>query len=178
MAATQTIENGCLVTLKVAMFDAQGQLLERGETPLAYLHGAGDIFAAIERALAGKAAGAKLSVALDPDDAFGDYDAERVHLVATDELGDGAEIGMRFEGLPDREDDELIYTVTDIADGMAVLDGNHPLAGLALRFDIDVLEVRRLSAAEIEEAERPQLPEFLGAGSAPDSGEPTPPTLH
>ena len=154
------IEDGCLVSLDVSMYDAQGELLERTETPLVYLHGAGDIFPRIEAALAGQEPGQRTSVLLEPEDAFGDADASLVHLVECRKLGPKVEVGMRYEGLPGRADGR-IYTVTDIAEGMAVLDGNHPLAGYALRFDLTVRSVEPASEDELAAAERPQPPEFL-----------------
>jgi FKBP-type peptidyl-prolyl cis-trans isomerase SlyD len=154
------IEDGCLVSLDVSMYDAQGQLLERSESPLIYLHGAGDIFPRIEAALAGQEAGFRASVALEPEDAFGDADSSLLHLVECRRLGPKVEVGMRYEGLPGRADGR-IYTVTDIAEGMAVLDGNHPLAGFALRFDLAVRGVERASEDELDAAQRPQPPEFL-----------------
>lgn len=154
------IEDGCLVSLDVSMYDAQGDLLEKTESPLVYLHGAGDIFPRVEAALAGQEAGFRTSVMLEPEDAFGDADASLVHLVECRRLGPKVEAGMRYEGLPGRADGR-IYTVTDVAEGMAVLDGNHPLAGYALRFDLHVRRVERASEDELAAAERPQPPEFL-----------------
>jgi FKBP-type peptidyl-prolyl cis-trans isomerase SlyD len=154
------IEDGCLVSLDVSMFDAQGQLLERTESPLVYLHGAGDIFPRIEAALAGQEAGYRATVHLEPEDAFGEADASLIHLVPCRRLGPKVEVGMRYEGLPGQADGRL-YTVTDIAEGMAVLDGNHPLAGWALRFDLHVRDVQRASEEELAAAERPQPPDFL-----------------
>lgn len=154
------IESGCLVSLDVSMYDAQGQLLEKTESPLVYLHGAGDIFPRVEAALAGQEAGFRASVLLEPEDAFGDADPSLIHLVDCRRLGPKVEVGMRYEGLPGQADGR-IYTVTDIAEGKAVLDGNHPLAGWALRFDVHVRGVERASADELAAAERPQPPEFL-----------------
>jgi len=154
------IEDGCLVSLDVSMFDVQGQLLEKTDSPLVYLHGAGDIFPRIEAALAGHEAGFSTSVTLEPQDTFGDADASLVHLVECRKLGPRVEVGMRYEGLPGRADGRL-YTVTDLAEGMAVLDGNHPLAGWALRFDLHVRRVERASDDELEAAQRPQPPDFL-----------------
>lgn len=142
------------------MFDAQGQLLERTDAPLVYLHGAGDIFPRIEAALAGQETGYRTSVLLEPEDAFGEADASLIHLVPCRRLGPKVEVGLRYEGLPDQADGRL-YTVTDIAEGMAVLDGNHALAGWALRFDLHVLDVQRASEEELAAAGRPQPPEFL-----------------
>jgi FKBP-type peptidyl-prolyl cis-trans isomerase SlyD len=166
------IEPGCLVSVDVSMYDAQGQLLERTESPLVYLHGAGDIFPRIEAALAGQEAGYRATVALEPEDAFGEADPVLVHLVECRKLGPRVEVGMRYEGLPGQADGRL-YTVTDIAEGVAVLDGNHPLAGWALRFDVQVRSVERASDEEIAAAERPQLPEFLRVVEPQDLHDPS-----
>jgi FKBP-type peptidyl-prolyl cis-trans isomerase SlyD len=158
------IEDGCLVGLKLRLRDAQGHLLEATDDdgpPLVYLHGANDIFPAIEAALTGRAAGDRLSIALEPEQAFGDFDADLVHLVPLDSLGEGAAVGMQFEGLPGEAGDGRIYRVTDIGGDVAVLDGNHPLAGIALRLDVEVASVERATDAQLEAAQRPQVPEFL-----------------
>jgi FKBP-type peptidyl-prolyl cis-trans isomerase SlyD len=155
------IARDTLVSLQVRMYDAQGNLLEASEAPLVYLHGANDIFPAIEQALEGREAGSECSLLLEPDQAFGDFDAQLVHVVERSRLGANVTVGMKVEGLPGAAGDTRIYRVTDIAGDVAVLDGNHPLAGMALRFDIKVLAVETASADELEQAESPQVPEFL-----------------
>lgn len=164
------IADGALVSLDVTMYDAQGALLEKSDAPLRYLHGHEDIFPRIEAALEGKEIGAQLMLQLEPEDAFGDYDPELVVLTPVAELGDGVAVGARVEASGPEGEDSCLFTVTDIADGMAVLDGNHPLAGVALRFEIRVLDVRQATEQELEEAEAPRLPDFLRL--------PDPPTLH
>jgi FKBP-type peptidyl-prolyl cis-trans isomerase SlyD len=126
------------------MHDAQGvQLAE--PTELTYVHGADDaqLLPALERALEGKAAGDTVQVQLEPEDAFGDYEAERVRVEPVSRYGEGLAPGMEVE-----EGGEL-YVVTDIAEGKAVLDGNHPLAGMALRFSVVILTVRSASEDEM-----------------------------
>jgi FKBP-type peptidyl-prolyl cis-trans isomerase SlyD len=164
------IADDSLVSLEVSMYDAQGQLLDKTEEPLQYLHGHEDIFPRIEEALAGKGVGAHLMLQLEPEDAFGDYDPELVMLTPVDELGAEVTVGLRVEAAGPDGEDRCVFTITDIAEGMAVLDGNHPLAGMALRFDIRVLEVREATAQELEEAEAPAVPDFLRV--------PDPKTLH
>jgi len=154
------IEPGCLVGLNVRMYDAQGNLLEETDAPMIYLHGAGDIFARIEAALEEQQAGFRTSLTLEPEEAFGDFDAEQVHLFEVATLGGDITTGMRFEGLPGRADGRS-YLVTDVAAGMAVLDGNHPLAGLTLRFDVEVVSVQPASPDELMVADTPEVPEFL-----------------
>jgi FKBP-type peptidyl-prolyl cis-trans isomerase SlyD len=164
------IGDGALVSLDVKMYDAQGELLEKSDEPLQYLHGHEDIFPRIERALIGKQVGAHVVLQLEPEDAFGDYDPELVMLTPVEDLGEEISVGLRVEATGPQGEDRCIFTVTDIADGMAVLDGNHPLAGMALRFDIRVVDVRQATEQELEEADLPRLPDFL---------KPTePPTLH
>jgi len=156
------ISRGCLVSLKVRMFDAQGTLLEdSGEQPLVYLHGADDIFPRIEAALDGQAVGFRTRVHLEPEDAFGDDDAALLHLVPLKQLPQDVDLGMTFEGVPGQPADGRIYTVVDLADEVAVLDGNHPLAGRALRFDIEVLGVEPAGDLALDAAARAPVPGFL-----------------
>jgi FKBP-type peptidyl-prolyl cis-trans isomerase SlyD len=166
------IDRSVLVSLDVTMYDAQGNLLERSDEPLVYLHGHDDVFPRIEEALAGKEVGAQVALQLEPEEAFGDYDPALVLLMPLENLGDGVEVGMRVEGDGGQGVPGRIFTITDIAEGMAVLDGNHPLAGLALRFDITVVDVRGANADQLEEADAPRLPDFLRLA------EPRPTTLH
>ena len=166
------IDQGALVSLDITMYDAQGILLEHSEEPLVYLHGHDDLFPRVEEALAGKEAGARVALQLEPEEAFGDYDPALVLLMPLDNLGPGVEVGMRVEGDGAEGTAGRIFTITDIAEGMAVLDGNHPLAGFALRFDITVLEVRAASPEELADADSPRLPELLRLA------EPRPTRLH
>ncbi len=92
------IDDDTLVSIDVEMYDAQGNLLEKSDEPLTYLHGHGDIFSRIEEELRGKEAGADVSVHLEPEEAFGDYDPELVTLVRVEDLGEGAAVGMRVDG--------------------------------------------------------------------------------
>ena len=157
---------GCLVSLKVRLFDAQGELLEdSGERPLVYLHGADDIFPRIEAALEGQQTGYRTSVHLEPEEAFGDDDASLLHLVPLKDLGQDVDLGMKFEGVPGRSADGRIYTVVDLTDEVAVLDGNHPLAGRALRFEVEVVGVEPATEEMLADAGRADLPAFLQVGT-------------
>lgn len=164
------IGEGAVVSLDVKMYDAQGEMLDKSDEPLQYLHGHEDIFPRIEQALSGKQVGAHVVLQLEPEDAFGDYDPELVILAPVEDLGEEVSVGLRVEATGPQGEDRCIFTITDIAEGMAVLDGNHPLAGMALRFDIHVVDVRQATEQELEEADLPRLPDFLKV--------PEPPTLH
>src|SRR5258708_39038348 len=130
------IERGQVVKLDYELRDREGALLEDEGSQLEYLHGGfGGIFPKVEEALEGKDVGHEMAVTLEPDDAFGEYDADLLRVEPRERFPEGIEIGMRFEGVPgDREDEALIYTITDITPESVVVDGNHPLAGERLCF--------------------------------------------
>ena len=140
-----------VVTLSYEVTDPDGNVLDAGEEPLVYLHGGyDDVFEAIELALQGRAVGDTVKVKMQPDQAYGEYDADLVLIESVDVLPQPLKVGMQIEGEPEGESEEVaFFTVTDIADGKAVLDGNHPLAGQALVFTGTVTAVRPASPAEI-----------------------------
>jgi FKBP-type peptidyl-prolyl cis-trans isomerase SlyD len=145
------IARNTVVTVHYKMSDAQGNLIEESRAPMVYLHGGyDDTLPKIEEALEGKEPGAALLVQVEPEEAFGEYDASLVKIESRDRLPSPVELGMQFEGTPDDPDEEsVIFTVTEIADDKVVLDGNHPLAGIALRFELNVAEVRDATDEEI-----------------------------
>jgi FKBP-type peptidyl-prolyl cis-trans isomerase SlyD len=141
-----------VLTLTYKLYSAAGELIEESAEPIVYLHGGHHgVFPKIESALADKKAGDHCSVALEPDDAFGEYDAELVRVETADRFPEDVKVGMQFQGTQDEDSDESrVFTVTDIADGKVVVDGNHPLAGQRLRFDCTVLDVRAATHEELE----------------------------
>ena len=147
------VAKNTVVTLDYHVTDTDGEVVDEGREALVYLHGGyDDIFPKIEEALQGKAIGESIQVKLQPDEAFGDYDPSMVQIEPRADFPKELEVGMQFEGGPEDggEDDFIIYRVTDIADGKVVLDGNHPLAGMALVFTCTVTAVRAASAEELE----------------------------
>jgi FKBP-type peptidyl-prolyl cis-trans isomerase SlyD len=149
---TMQVVKNTVVTLDYSVTDPDGELVDAGKEPLVYLHGGyDDIFPMIEEALQEKKVGESVVVKMQPDDAFGEYDAELVQIEPRSAFPKELQIGMQFEGLPEGgdEDEAVIYRVTEIADDRVVLDGNHPLAGMALVFTCTVTAVRPASAEEI-----------------------------
>ncbi|MGH1361772.1 MAG: FKBP-type peptidyl-prolyl cis-trans isomerase [Burkholderiaceae bacterium] len=139
------------VTVHYQIFDSTNQPIEEVPREMRYLHGGyGAIFPKLEQALEDKQVGDKCVKVLQPDDAFGDYEADRLHIVNADLLPEGSEPGMTFEGLPGQAPDGVVYTLTDVAQGKAVLDGNHPLAGISLRYDMSVEKITFATDEEIE----------------------------
>ncbi|NMG35164.1 peptidylprolyl isomerase [Azoarcus sp. TTM-91] len=146
---TEIVKNS-VVTLNYTVRDPDGNMIDDGQHPLIYLHGGYDgIFPKVEEALHGRKTGDKLQLKLQPEDAFGDYDEELVLVEDAKLFPENIEVGMSFERVTDDGEEEILYRVTDIAEGKVVVDGNHPLAGVALVFDITVAEVRAATSEEI-----------------------------
>lgn len=147
------IAKDTVVTINYEVFDLKGNSLEKSEEPISYLHGGYDnIFPAVEKALDGKAAGDTVELKLQPADAFGEYDENLVRVEPREMFPENVEAGMQFVGAPvgAHEHEEVLYTVTDVAEDKVVVDGNHPYAGEAVRFTCVVTEVRKAAPEEVE----------------------------
>ena len=164
------IEKNTIVSLRYKLTDAQNNVIEEPDSPMMYLHGGYEgTFPKIEALLDGQEIGYEATIQLEPNEAFGEYDPELLKIEPRARFPEPLEVGMQFEGVPDvdaeseeeaqaadaQEDEDaeaepLIYTVTDVADNQVVLDGNHPLAGMALRFWVQVEGVRAATEEEIE----------------------------
>ncbi len=147
------VEAGAVVTIAYEIRDADGELLDEEGAVVSYLHGGfGGIFPKVEQALEGRGTGHEVSMTLDPDDAFGEYDAELLRVEPREAFPDVLQEGMRFEGVPGGEDageDVRIYTVTGITDDQVVIDGNHPLSGERVWFKCRVTEIRPATEEEL-----------------------------
>ena len=145
------IAKDTVVSLDVELSDIRGEFVQRSEEPLQYLHGGyGNIFPAAETALEGRRIRDHVEVRLEPEDAFGDYDEDLLRVEPRSRFPEALEVGMRFEGAADGDDEDLIFTVTDIAEDKVVLDANHALAGMALKLSCTVVDVRPATEAEIQ----------------------------
>ena len=137
-----------VVTISFKLYDANNQLLEEAAEPLSYLHGGhSGIFPKIEQALNFKKVGESVSVTLEPADAFGDYDPGLMRVEPVEQLPPDVTVGGYL--VAEQDGNEVVWRVTGIADGKAVLDGNHELAGQRLRFDCTVLDVRPATEEEL-----------------------------
>lgn len=141
------IARNSVVTLSYSVKDIDGNLIDGGAAPLVYLHGGyGGIFDRIEEAIQGKTAGESLEIKLQPEEAFGEYDAERIIIEPRNLFPENIEVGTQFER---GDEEDMLYTITDITDDKVVVDGNHPLAGMVLVFSCTVTAVRDATAEEI-----------------------------
>jgi len=139
-----------VVTITYIVKDVDDKLLEESDEPVSYLHGGYDnIFPLVEQALEGKAAGASVALKLQPADAFGEFEEDLVRLEPRESFPADIEVGMQFVGSPVDGSEELLYTVTDVAEDKVVVDGNHPYAGQAVYFQCVVADVRAATADEV-----------------------------
>jgi FKBP-type peptidyl-prolyl cis-trans isomerase SlyD len=145
----------CVVALTWTLKDTLGEVLDELDEPIEFLLGGQDLLAKIEDHLQGHKAGDALAFQLEPEQAFGEYDENLVFLEPRLLFPTELEEGMTFDGatLPigassDTPKDK-IYTVTEIYPEHVVLDGNHPLAGIALRLSLKVESVRDASETEV-----------------------------
>ncbi|MGB5325445.1 MAG: peptidylprolyl isomerase [Pseudomonadales bacterium] len=146
------IANNTVVGIHYTLCNAEGEQLDSSEggEPLQYLHGAGNIVAGLENALADKGAGDSLTVVVQPEEGYGVYNEGLVQSVprALFQGVDEIAVGARFEAQSDQG--PISVVVTEVEEDSIVVDGNHPLAGKALHFDVTVTEVREASAEEID----------------------------
>ena len=143
------IAQDTVVTLRYKVADAQGKLLEESKDPMVYLHGGYDnTFPKVEAALEGQEAGFKTTVELQPEDAFGQRDESLVKSIPRSEFPPGVKVGGSLRGVSDNGQEQA-FRVVKIKGPEVLLDGNHPLAGVALRFTVAVTGVRAASPEEI-----------------------------
>ncbi len=145
----------CVVSLTWRLQDAQGQLIDELENPLEFFVGGDDLLAKVEEAITGQETGFEADLHLEPEHAFGEYQADLVFFEARTLFPDEVEAGMQFDGPPEGATTEglpadAVYTVTEVYPTHVVLDGNHPLAGLALNLSLQVRDVREATEEEIE----------------------------
>ena len=146
------IANQHVVAIDYTLSNDAGEVIDSsaGAEPLVYLHGAGNIIAGLEKALAGKAVGDELDVSIEPEDAYGEYSAELITNLGREmfEGVDQLEVGMQFHAsAPDGG--MQIVTIRDIDGDQVTIDGNHPLAGQQLNFKVKVVSVRAASEEEL-----------------------------
>jgi FKBP-type peptidyl-prolyl cis-trans isomerase SlyD len=167
------ISSPCVVSLTWRLEDAQGQLIDELNEPMEFLLGGEDLLAKVEQALIGQTTGFEASLYLEPEQAFGDYNAELVFFESRSIFPDAVTEGMQFDGPPDGSTtpdlpNEAIYTVTEVYESHVVLDGNHPLAGIALNLSLRVCDVRPATQEETEQGSVALSPLSLGGTVAPE----------
>lgn len=146
------IEKNRVVQIHYTLKDDQGEILDSsaGQSPLPYIHGVGALIPGLEKQLTGKLAGDKLSVVVEPAEGYGVYEEEHVFEVPADGFQGDDELAEGMQVQIDMEDGPAVATITNIEGDVVTLDLNHPLAGVTLHFDVEVIEVREATATELE----------------------------
>jgi FKBP-type peptidyl-prolyl cis-trans isomerase SlyD len=145
------IEKNKVVSIDYKLTGNDGQVIDSsaGREPLAYLHGNGNIVSGLEEALEGKATGDVLNVSVPPEKGYGERDEAKIVEVSKDKLQGAQEInpGMQFQA--QTPNGTQVFTVSKVEASSVTLDGNHPLAGTTLNFDVTVRDVRDASEEEV-----------------------------
>ena len=149
------ISQQCVVALTWTLKDSLGEELDVLDEPVEFLVGGDDLFEVIEHALQGRTVGETVNVAIEPEQGFGEFNDQLIFLEKRALFPTELEEGLTFDGTalpagctPNAPKDTL-YTITDIYPEHVVLDGNHPLAGIALRLTLNVHHVRQATEEEV-----------------------------
>lgn len=147
------ISQNTVASIDYKLTDGDGQVLDssEGREPLTYLHGAGNLIPGLESALEGSAPGEAVSVTVDPSEGYGERDDNLIQQVPKSafEGVEQIEPGMRFQAT-DENGNGRVVTVTGVQEEEVTVDANHPLAGVPLNFEVNVVEVREASEEEVE----------------------------
>ncbi|MDH5259651.1 MAG: peptidylprolyl isomerase [Gammaproteobacteria bacterium] len=145
------VSNGKVVSIHYTLKDDEGTILDSssGKDPLAYLHGANNVISGLESAMEGKKTGESFSVRIEPSEAYGEKDETKMQVLNRSMFGEHeVQIGQQFHAA-DPEGNSIVVTVTNIDGDEIIIDGNHPLAGITLNFDVEVVDIRDASDEEI-----------------------------
>lgn len=145
------IAQDTVVKFHYTLTNEQGEVLDKSQdTPLAYLHGHQNIIPGLEQQLLGKSVGDKFKATIAPADAYGEYLAEAVQEVprANFQGVENIEAGMQFQTQTD-DGHVMLVTVKEVNDDVVIVDGDHPLAGVELTFDVEIVDVREATSDEI-----------------------------
>ncbi len=146
------IANEKVVVINYTLRNDDKEILDSAqEGDFAYLHGANNIIAGLEKALDGKSVNDEVSVSIEPAEAYGERNPEMTQVVPKEMFGaeGDIEVGQQFQAASP-EGQEIVVTVVAVDDENVTVDGNHPLAGVTLHFEVQVVDVRDASAEELE----------------------------
>jgi FKBP-type peptidyl-prolyl cis-trans isomerase SlyD len=150
------ITQQCVVALTWTLKDTLGEELDVLDEPVEFLVGGNDLLPVLESALQGYTAGSSVLLQIEPEQAFGDFDDQLLFLEPRHLFPDDLQTGLTMEGnaLPNgcnpNAPRDTLYTITDIYPDHVVLDGNHPLAGIAIRISLHVESVREATEEEVK----------------------------
>ena len=147
------IADNCVVFMNYTLKDDEGQTLDSNvdSEPMPYLHGGNNIVPGLEKALIGLETGGTATVAVQPEEGYGPVIPEAIQTVPKEAFGEIEEVkpGMQFQA-QGPEGQVQVITIKDVTDEGILVDGNHPLAGQVLNFEVEIMEVREATAEELE----------------------------
>lgn len=145
------VNTNSVVSIHYTLTNNEGTVLDSssGKEPLSYIHGLGHLIQGMEEGIQGKTAGEKFNIKVSPEKGYGERREEMVQEVPKTAFGDQAvAVGMQFEAGSDEQ--RFLVTVTNVGDQTVTVDGNHPLAGVELNFEVEVVSVREATAEELD----------------------------
>ncbi|RUO80585.1 peptidylprolyl isomerase [Idiomarina tyrosinivorans] len=148
---SETIAANKVVSIHYTVKTAEGQTLDQSKEghPLSFIHGRGMLIPGLENALEGKGVGDNFTAEIKPEEAYGERHDGLIQTVPRSMFGDNdVEPGMQFRASTDQGDQSVV--IVDVKDDEVTVDGNHPLAGVDLNFDVEVVEVRDATEQELE----------------------------
>jgi FKBP-type peptidyl-prolyl cis-trans isomerase SlyD len=145
------IEKDKVVSIEYTLRDDNGEILDssEGREPLAYLHGNGNLIPGLEAQLEGRSANESLKVAVAPADGYGEFDSAQIVEVPRDQFTGVADLAVGMQFTASGPEGQRIVTVTKVGLETVTVDGNHPLAGQTLNFDVKIVDVREATADEL-----------------------------
>jgi FKBP-type peptidyl-prolyl cis-trans isomerase SlyD len=147
-----TVARNRVVSIEYTLTGEDGSVLDtsRGDEPISYVHGSGTLVDALEAAMEGKGPSDTVSMTLPPDQAYGVRDDSIVFTLPRAQFGAGEEPEIGMQIMLQGDGDGRVVTVVAMDENEVTVDGNHPLAGLTLTFDVEIVDVREATAEEIE----------------------------
>ena len=146
------ITTGSVVIVDYTLTDDDGDIIDssKGSEPLAYIQGEGQIVPGLEKAMEGKKAGDSFKVTVEAQEGYGEHDPENISVVPADKIEGGNELEEGMQLHTEGEFGEETVLITKIEGNEVTIDGNHPLAGMTLHFDITIREVRPATEEELD----------------------------
>ncbi len=156
------ISDDLVVTIEYTVKDKQGNIIDSSDDneALSFIQGKGKVFSGLETALKGRSSGERLSISLEPDEAYGARNEDLVRQIPRNRFNFDQPIqpGMKFK--TQKEDRVMTVTVTDVTDDLVTVDANHPLAGVSIEIDLVIISVRKAIEAELESGEVQDMDEI------------------
>jgi FKBP-type peptidyl-prolyl cis-trans isomerase SlyD len=145
------VSNGAVVAMNYTLTDDDGELIDSSLDPLVYLHGYGNIIPGLEKGLEGAEPGQRHTVVVEPAEAYGETDPGAIITVPSDTVPEGVDLTPGMVVVGDTPSGPIQLTVREVNDDNIVVDGNHPLAGKRLHFEVEIVTVRAASDEELAE---------------------------